>query len=105
AEGDDYVRTFEGAPVVIGRGRKADVRISGGPISRRHLVFECERGAWTVRNEGRLVETRRNGFVFASGAKAPVRVGDVFEVCGRKIAPTFLDRDGLVAWAEDELRR
>lgn len=99
------LRTFEAGEVSVGRSHHADVRILGGPISRRHLVFVHGARGWAARNGGRRVPTLHNGATLPPGAAVPVRGGDVFGVGPWRIDVRFAGGDALLAWIAAERAR
>src|SRR5262245_45670456 len=55
-------RRLERSPFVLGRDPECDLALDLPWISRRHLAFSEENGAWVVRREGKN-EVRFNGAV------------------------------------------
>ena len=71
----------ETGELVIGRGRRVDVPIEDGSISRRHAVLRVRGDAITIEDLGSANGTRvRGDQPLASGDAVPVAVGDVLDV-------------------------
>ena len=78
-------RTIE-QPLVVGRGREADVVVPAVSVSPRHCLLFVQTGQWAIQQEAGI--TTLNGQPL-SGPK-PLRAGDVIGLGGQASVPTIL---------------
>jgi pSer/pThr/pTyr-binding forkhead associated (FHA) protein len=67
----DLEVAFDGAPIRIGRDPEADVRLSGGSVSRHHCEIDRVNGVLWVRDLDSTQGTFVNGFHIAQSHLLP----------------------------------
>ena len=93
AEGADRGRQWtldDGASLVVGRGRDADVRLDDESVSRTHCRFDALAGRVTVTDLGSRGGTELNGAALTGDEKKAVSEGDKVALGGT----VFVLRDG-----------